>query len=184
MVPARLFDLWLNAKRRAARGRYDDAVARIYRLIEWTAQWQLKSNLGVDTSDLSPSMVPAGVEPTFGQDGKIRVGLWRAWQVVHEGIAGPAADFVAGHGASLKNLLQKRNRSILAHGFDPVNREDWQEVRSWTEDRFLPTLAELASESGLRKVPPQLPTEPPRSIVDAGPGGLPKSRPAKERRPR
>jgi CRISPR-associated protein (TIGR02710 family) len=37
-TPAQLWDLWLNAQRRAVQGRYDDAVARGYRLLEWTAQ--------------------------------------------------------------------------------------------------------------------------------------------------
>lgn len=31
----RIWDLWLNAQRRAAAGRYDDAVARAYRMLEW-----------------------------------------------------------------------------------------------------------------------------------------------------
>ena len=51
---ARLSDLWLNAERRAAQGRFDDAVARVYRLIEWTAQWQLRIRLGADYRGFPP----------------------------------------------------------------------------------------------------------------------------------
>ena len=59
--PARLFDLWRNAERRAAQGRYDDAVARVYRLLEWSAQWLLRSRCGIDTGDVSPERVPPGM---------------------------------------------------------------------------------------------------------------------------
>ncbi len=175
VAAARLFDLWLNAKRRAERGRYDDAIARVYRLIEWTAQWQLRTKLGVNTSDLPRSMVPTGVGPAFGRDGKIQVGLQHAWQVVREQMDGPAGDFVAEHGNSMRNLLQKRNHSILAHGFHPVKRQDWRDVHSWMRDLFLPLLGKLALEVGLREAPPQLPTRPPKSIVETGSGGVPPS---------
>jgi hypothetical protein len=39
-----LRDLWHNAQRCAARGRYDDAVARLYRLWEAIAQWLLRED--------------------------------------------------------------------------------------------------------------------------------------------
>ncbi len=49
---AQLLDLYLNAQRRAAQGRYDDAIARVYRLIEWTAQWILKTQCNLNTADI------------------------------------------------------------------------------------------------------------------------------------
>jgi len=48
--PARLLDLWRNAERRAAQGRHDDAVARVYRLLEWSAQWLLRSRMAAAES--------------------------------------------------------------------------------------------------------------------------------------
>ena len=91
--PARLWDLWLNAERRASQGRFDDAVARVYRLIEWTAQWQLRDKIGADTADFPPERLPASVDAPPARDGKIKIGLWSAWQIsggVHAGTgAGP-----------------------------------------------------------------------------------------------
>ncbi|MGH7087181.1 MAG: TIGR02710 family CRISPR-associated CARF protein, partial [Acetobacteraceae bacterium] len=55
---ARLFDLWRNAERRAARGQYDDAVARCYRLIEATAQFLLETHRGFDTGNLDLAALP------------------------------------------------------------------------------------------------------------------------------
>ena len=78
---ARLWDLWLNAERRAAQGRFDDAVARWYRLMEWTAQWQLKVQLGADTADFPGELLAPGMDATPGRNGKIEVGLRKAWQI-------------------------------------------------------------------------------------------------------
>ncbi len=168
--PARLFDLWLNAERRTAQGRFDDAVARWYRLMEWTAQWQLRTKLDADTADFPRDLLPPDVEAAPERDGKVRIGLWTAWQVVGCRLAGPVQEFVAGHGPALRDLLDKRNHSILAHGFHPVSIEDWQRVRSFADERFLPVLRALANEAGLKGEPSQLPTEPPE-LVPATPEG-------------
>ena len=160
--PARLFDLWLNAKRRAAQGRFDDAIARWYRLMEWTAQWQLREELKADTSDFPRDLLPKGaVVPN--RDGKIQIGLWQAWQVVEHKLPGPGQNFVKAHGAKLLDLINMRNDSILAHGFRSVTDKDWQRVCSWTQEKFLPVLRELARKAGLKKEkePQQLPTMPP-----------------------
>lgn len=159
--PALLFDLWWNAERRAAQGRYDDAVARWYRLIEWTAQWQIRRRLDADTADFPRELLPANVDVQPGRDGRLKFGLWSAWQVVQAHLQGPARDLVAHHGTELLDLLSIRNDSILAHGFRTVRRPDWERMRSWMQDRFLPVLQHLGQESGLKSPPEQLPSEPP-----------------------
>ena len=153
--PAQLFDLWLNAQRRAGQGRYDDAVARVYRLLEWCAQWQLKIKKGIDTVDLPPEMAPDGAK--LGRNDRISVGLWQAWQVVHKQLDGPASEFIEQHGAAFENLLQTRNHSILAHGFDPVRKDDWERMSQWLEQNFLPVLLALAQQVDVFKMPEQLP---------------------------
>ena len=160
---AQLFDLWLNAQRRAAQGRYDDAVARVYRMLEWCAQWQLQSKKGIDTANLRTELAPVGARP--GHNGEISVGLWAAWQVVHEQLDGPASEFIEQHGAALENLLQKRNHSILAHGFKPVKEDDWKQMHAWLKQHFLPVLRTLAQEAGVREMPEQLPTAAPQSTL-------------------
>ena len=127
--PARLFDLWLNAERRAAQGRFDDAVARWYRLMEWTAQWQLRTGTGADTADFPQELLPPDTDPTPGRDGKIKIGLRQTWQVVEQRLPGPAQAFIAEHGRELRDLLDLRNHSILAHGYRPVGEADWPGYR-------------------------------------------------------
>ena len=162
--PARLIDLWLNAERRAKQGRFDDAVARWYRLVEWTAQWQLRTALGADTADFPQDLLPSDADTTPGRDGKIRIGLWQAWQVVEHRLPGPAQVFIAGHGRELRDLLDLRNSSILAHGYRPVGAADWRRVDSWTQERFMPVLRALALGAGLKSEPSQLPGELPGSF--------------------
>ena len=159
--PARLFDLWLNAKRRAAQGRYDDAVARWYRLIEWTAQWQIKEHLGAQTKDFPAEELPEGMEIYPDQNGKIKVPLLKSWEIVVARLGGPCGGFFAEHRAALVNLLQVRNNSILAHGFDPVAEADWLRIDGWTEQHFLPLLRDLAKKAGLAEEINQLPDNPP-----------------------
>ena len=168
--PALLFDLWWNAERRAVQGRFDDAVARWYRLMEWTAQWQLRTELGGDTADFPRELLPPGAEATPDRSGKIKVGLWMAWQVAQCHLSGPIQEFAVEHGPALRHLLDMRNNSILAHGFRPVSAEDWQKVCSFTQERFLPVLHVLTRDAGLKSQPPQLPKEPPGLLL-ASAGG-------------
>ena len=157
---ARLLDLWSNAERRAHQGRFDDAVARVYRLIEWFAQWQLKARLGLDTADFPTDRLPADSDARPDRDGKIKIGLRQAWQVVQERLPerDPVRTFAAQQADRMLHLLQIRNRSILAHGFRPVPGADWKEMEEWTRGAFLPMLRRAANEAGLRQAPPQLPT--------------------------
>ena len=157
--PARLFDLWMNAERRARQGRYDDATGRWYRLMEWTAQWQLKVKKNINTADLPAKMIPQGAELHPNRSGRIQIGLYHAWQVVKEQSGGSIRDFIISHENKLRDMLDVRNKSILAHGFDSVSHETWQQIRDWTTESFLPLLDELAREAGLQRRPEQLPTE-------------------------
>lgn len=157
--PARLFDLWLNAERRAVQGRFDDAVARCYRLVEWTAQWQLQAKLGLDSGDFPADRLPPGMETHAAGDGKIKLGLHNTWQVLKAYLAGPAQEFIIRHEATLLDWILVRNLSILAHGYEPVSEENWQKVSDWMQDSFLPILRALAKEVGLKKEPEQLPKE-------------------------
>ena len=119
-------------------------------------RWRPKLKLGAD------------VDAPPGRDGKVKVGLWSAWQIVAERMQGPARDLIAGHGAELRNLLSIRNDSILAHGFLPVQKPEWERIQSWMQDQFLPVLQLLAQEAGLKNPPEQLPAEPPAFVRGIG----------------
>jgi CRISPR-associated protein (TIGR02710 family) len=154
---ARLFDLYLNALRRARQGRYDDAIARIYRLIEWTAQWLLNSLCGIDTANVDEAAIPEGMALTRNRDGQWQAGLFNAWQLIRRKTSGEAARFIEREENSLLNHLKIRNGSILAHGFEPVKQQDWQQIAAWLEAQFIPMLLAESARVGIKTLPPQLP---------------------------
>lgn len=167
-TPLRIYDLWLNAKRRANQGRFDDAAARLYRMIEWIAQWQLREKYGLDTGDVPKEFkLPDTVKVAPGREGKISLGLWNSWQVAAEIPDNPIASLLnEGEGWPLRDLLNIRNHSILAHGFKPVGKVNWEQMQSWVESKFLPVFDQLAHKVGLKERPAQLPRDLPDSVLE------------------
>ncbi len=146
-----LYDLWLNARRRATQRRYDDAVARVYRLLEWTAQWQLRLHAGIETADIPAEKIPTSIELGKNREGRYQAGLFQAWQLIGELLDNAAAEFIAGNASKMLDHLKIRNHSILAHGFEPIDASQWKALANWMEAGFLPMLATLAAkDAGLR----------------------------------
>jgi hypothetical protein len=159
-MPARLWDLWLNARRRAAQGRYDDAVARLYRLIEWTAQWLLEEK-GIDTSNLRRDQIPSDMSIAPNRDGKYQAGLVTAWELVGQHVPGPPAEFAFSERKRMRDYILTRNDSILAHGDTPINQAEWNRFSGWVQDAMIPLLKHAGTKAGFRMEPPQLPTTRP-----------------------
>lgn len=158
-TPARIWDLWLNAQRRATQCRYDDAVARGYRLLEWTAQWLL-GTVGIDTGNLGEDQVPPGMTIHPGADGRRQAGLRNAWDLAAHHLGGGVGSFVQAERDHLLDHLRKRNYSILAHGDLPIARADWEAFAAWIESALIPLLRDQAARVGLKVLAPQLPREP------------------------
>jgi CRISPR-associated protein (TIGR02710 family) len=118
-----LADLYANAERRRWEGRFDDAVARLYRLVEMLAQREL-GKYGLETGDLDLAKLPTDLAEAYAKqrdpsDGKVKIGLRDAYHVL-KGLDSPLASaFDAA--AKLGDDLAARNRSILAHGITPID---------------------------------------------------------------
>jgi hypothetical protein len=142
-----LRDLWYNAQRCAASGRYDDAVARLYRLWEAIVQWLLRVDFRIDTAI-------------------IQTGLRKSWELyLHLRPEGAAANFWRQAGEEKKSELERlnerlsiRNNSILAHGWSTVTPAGWESLSRWTEAGLLVILAHEAERLGEAHELPQLPT--------------------------
>jgi CRISPR-associated protein (TIGR02710 family) len=138
-------DLWLNALRRGERGRYDDAVARLYRLAEATAQAHLWRRYGL-RSRLPPSELPEGMRSSVEiredeKDGNpyALLGLDKTVQFLRH--RDPEDPFAVAYGPGVKDRpawLSMRNNSILAHGFSCVTRGEWSAARDWTQTNIVP----------------------------------------------
>ncbi len=158
--PMRLLDLWRNAERRATQGRYDDAVARTYRLLEWSAQWILQTRAGIATNDVPEDKIPPGIELTRNRQGQYQAGLFNAWAMVANYGGEAVAEFWDAEEQSMLDLLKSRNHSILAHGFEPISIGHWQAFARWVSEKLLPLLLTLTAEEPyrIRHLPEQLPT--------------------------
>ncbi len=136
-----VLDLVRNAERRAARGRYDDAVARLYRALEMLAQIRLGQRTPpLNTSDLDVEALPGALRNRYEalrdlRDGKVRIGLHQAYTLLSE-LDDPLGDVWRRQRERVLNALKKRNASILAHGSQPLGESDYQEM-SQTVQAFI-----------------------------------------------
>jgi hypothetical protein len=127
-------DLLRNAERRAAQERYDDAVGRVYRAIELTAQIWLRERHNIDTGDVDLAAVPEPLKAQAercrtendGQAGQIKIGLLLAWDIIAALPNDPLGVRFACERGPVVNFLSKRNQSLFAHGVRPVSRLDYQ----------------------------------------------------------
>jgi CRISPR-associated protein (TIGR02710 family) len=123
-------DLINNAARRAEEEKkYDDAVARLYRTIELIAQYRLKSKYGIITSQARLEQIPQELlkkwnVPTEKQ--RMKLALEKSYEVLNAKKDELGQKFM--QDKKLRNLLSKRNTSILAHGLTPVTQETYKEL--------------------------------------------------------
>ena len=125
----RAVDLWNSAEKRGAEGRFDDAIARLYRLMEYIAQVQLfNRHKGLKTSDLDVQLLPESLRPRYrqkaGRSEKIELPLYDSYALLKDlddDLGHLFADECGGKG-DYKKVLGLRNQSILAHGFGPVSQ--------------------------------------------------------------
>jgi CRISPR-associated protein, TIGR02710 family len=129
-----LQDLLANAERRAALGRFDDALARLYRALELAVEADLQERLGFTLKD--PKTWPEGFPESLRERVLKPRGLMELLEAAFDldlafGQRGTLAQRLYGEKNRLQALLQKRHGSILAHGTRPVEREDYERLRDF-----------------------------------------------------
>lgn len=129
-----VLDLLANAKRRKNEGRFDDAVARLYRALEAIAQVALKEAHGVESTEKVPlAQVPESLRTMWAaraNDGVVTLGLQDDYALL-AALGDPVgAKFQDAELNGIKSPLVARNRSILAHGFERVSESVFD--RLWT----------------------------------------------------
>ncbi|MGQ9533198.1 MAG: TIGR02710 family CRISPR-associated CARF protein [Desulfotomaculales bacterium] len=136
-------DLLLNAERRAAQGRYDDAVARLYRAMEMVAQVRLEQQWGIQSGNVALERLPEFLRERYRQlrdgEGRIRLALTRSYELLAD-LEDPVGQLWRKHRARLLDALEARNGSILAHGTTPLGPGDYARnasvFRGFIEDVF------------------------------------------------
>lgn len=154
-------DLLLNAQRRSAQERYDDAVGRLYRSMELTVQLLLAiDHGGIRTGDLDLQLLPEDLRATYeakraGPKNSIQLGLTDSFDLL-AALGHPVGQKWQTQRASFVNALQTRNHSLLAHGFTPVSFSNWQQLDQQLGAFLREVLAERRGELKAMK---QLPAE-------------------------
>ncbi|AEH45206.1 CRISPR-associated protein, TIGR02710 family [Thermodesulfatator indicus DSM 15286] len=138
-------DLLANAKRRIKEGKYDDAMARLYRIFELVGQTILFSKYGLNSSDLDLDKIRNLLGSKFEKwtsllqrdptDNKVKIGARKVYELLND----------LGHNVrkeleSFKTLLAQRNNSILAHGLKPIEKETveklWEKIFDLCQKHF------------------------------------------------
>jgi len=127
--PSLIADLINNAKRRGGVGfKFDDAVARLYRLMELIAQYRLKSHGIADTANVDPNIIQDELRKRWQFYGRapLQLGLHKSYELLasKNDKLGQAYE----KDKRLRDLLTKRNNSILAHGLEPVGHAIYEEL--------------------------------------------------------
>ncbi len=151
----RAVDLLENARRRGdIEKKYDDAVARLYRLCEYIAQMHIneeglyKVRKGkADTSDVDIEHLPLEIRKKFSKyfnkrEGKVMLPLYQSFSLLAELGNSVGKQFVSNEDLS-KKLLYIRNNSILAHGFNPISAETYEKMMSYLEKLVRQTVKDL-----------------------------------------
>ena len=143
-----LADLLANAERRAQEGKYDDAVARLYRAVEVVAQ-MLLARRKIDTSRVKFDDLPvAWQEECRESKESITLGQEKAFSFLE--YLGEDIGKEFRENKNLRNYLSKRNSSILAHGLTPMTRQIYDELSRETNQlafKAFPSLSSLKEKS-------------------------------------
>ena len=158
-----VLDLVRNAERRATRGRFDDAVARLYRALEMLAQTRLgQRKPRLDSADLDLEALPEAVRPPYerrrelneirGSGSAVRLGLMDDYELLFH-LDDPLGQVFAAWRNRLQGAIEKRNHSILAHGCVPLGPAAYRQVHTIASGVVADGLREL----GIEVVAPQFP---------------------------
>lgn len=148
---ALLQDLLANAERRAELGRFDDALARLYRALELAAEADIHERLGFILKD--PKTWPEGFPQTLKERILRPRGLIELLEAGFEldvafNQQGTLTQRLFGQKNRLQALLSRRHESILAHGTRPVEEEDYRNLMDFLGSmdprlKPIPPLAEV-----------------------------------------
>lgn len=156
-------ELVANACRRADEGKYDDAVARLYRAHEMLAQVRFIKIFGKSTSNFPLSLLSPEVRtkkyPNKSREDTIDIGCKNAYEVLF--LSGDdIGKIYTDNEQEICKLLSARNYSILAHGINPLDKNAFEKFLglfhifgiNYSKTKFPQIDPELLSGVGLVEV--------------------------------
>ncbi|GIU84521.1 MAG: hypothetical protein KatS3mg008_1296 [Acidimicrobiales bacterium] len=160
-------DLLRNAKRKAKAGLFDDAVGRMYRALELMAQLLLAARHDIDTGkvdlfelarrgdSVDQEILREMIASNKGQT-TAKVGLLDSWRLL-AALGDEEGRAFLERENEMRTALEKRNLSLFAHGFTPIDKTGWKVVKK-TIGGFLEEI--LAAQGLTDDLWPQFPKKP------------------------
>lgn len=138
-----IIELIQNAERRMIEGKFDDATARMYRIAELIGQTILKEFYELDTSDIDLEKIKTllkenpNAQPLIqeyenklkiakSKNDKIKIGLFENYELIRA-LTGESETLLQTN-KKFRDLIQNRNTSILAHGLEPIKKQDAEDL--------------------------------------------------------
>lgn len=129
----KILDLMGNANRRASEGKYDDAIARLYRALEMEGQIEFFAEFNCSTSDVIIENIPekfrGNVKTKYfdPKDNKIKIPLFGTYELLADA-GNPTGLAFRDKWNDIQKLISLRNKSILAHGNVPLHRKHFEDA--------------------------------------------------------
>ncbi len=128
-------DLLFNAQRRALQKRYDDAVARLYRATELLAQTRLKEGYDMESDNITIDLLKDRLaeeelvkyQSRPSEKGVLKLGLAETYKLLNL-LKDPLGNLFSKYENKLLDALKTRNYSFLAHGLNPIGKENFDMV--------------------------------------------------------
>jgi CRISPR-associated protein (TIGR02710 family) len=134
-----ILDLFANAERRFEEGKIDDAILRLYRLVEMVAQERLLSQYEINASDVKPDELPLILREEFvrryrsGEDGKIKLPLNALFELLLS-LGDDLGKLFDKNKDQFRKIQYSRNQSYLAHGFNSSKETTYSDLRNFVVD--------------------------------------------------
>ena len=131
-----ILDMYSNAERRFEEGKIDDAILRLYRLVEMSAQERLLNKYGIDASDVDKEKIPDKLKDEFvknyrsQRDGKIKISQATAFKLLNE-LNDPLGKSYKDNESRFLDIQSSRNYSYLAHGFESLKEKTYLTLREF-----------------------------------------------------
>jgi len=131
-----IHDMYSNAERRFEEGKTDDAILRLYRLVELISQERLLSGYGIETSDVRLEQIPKDLVDVFTRkyqntrDGKIKIPQAASFTLLSS-LGDPVGRIYETNRPRFLDIQMARNGSYLAHGFSHSRDKTYLDLRSF-----------------------------------------------------
>ncbi len=130
-------ELVANALRRSEEGRYDDAVARLYRAMEMIGQTRIWEIYEVETSAFPYDKLSADLKDKLkpNEDGFVKLANFNTFVQLQSTNDEYGKRYIENE-SKILSLLGQRNNSILAHGKVPLNEKKFTDLYKIFKDVF------------------------------------------------